>query len=420
MSLAERIDGAKPHLRPVESDATGIVPSPYLWTPPATIPKREYLYGTELQRKHVSALVAPGAAGKTTYKVARGLAMVTGKNLLGREIYGGPKRVWLWNHEDDREEQTRSIQAACHHYGLTAADLGDRLFLDSAMDGATMKLATVTALGQMTIDAELKRELTATLIDHKIDYLDLDPFVSIHSIEENDNMAVDAVVKALASIANAANCAICVAHHVAKGRSETVDSNSARGAVALTAACRSVLAMNRMSKEEAEGWNIPGEERRRYFKVYDDKNNRAPPADDSDWFYLESVHLENGDNIGVVTPWNPPDVFDGVTTAHLAGVQTLVAKHSSEDGAVRASEQSKARWVGKLVAKVLDLNADDKADRRRIKKILRAWYSSGALVEVNRYDPKSKREAPFVEVGRPIPANEYTPRQSNGGNGVGH
>lgn len=407
MSLAERIDGA-PHLRPVEAGPLTFTPRPYVWCDPASIPKREFLYGYELQRKHVSAVIAPGAAGKTSYKIGRALALASGKPLLGKTIHHGPKRVWLWNHEDNMEEQTRAIQAACQHFGLTAEDLGDRLFVDSAMDGAIMKLAKANPLGGISVDAAVSGALTEALASAKVDYLDLDPFVSIHGVDENDNMAIDAIAKELGKIATASNSAICLAHHVAKARSGEVDSNSARGAVALTAACRSVLTLNRMSKEEADGWNIVGEERRRFFRVYDDKNNRAPPADDSEWFRIESVPLANGDNIGVVVPWNPPDVFDGVTTEHLVQVQGMVAVKAKEEGGVRADIRA-TRWIGKLIIDVLGGDREDKADRRRAKKIFAAWLANGAFEIEERKDGKGA-DREFVLVGRPVQPGTYTPR----------
>lgn len=408
MSLAQRLEDATP-LRPVEAPEPKVLAAtPYIWRDPASIPKREFLYGYELQRKHVSAVIAPGAAGKTTYKIGRALALASGKPLLGKTIHGGPKRVWLWNHEDNMEEQTRSIQAACQHFGLTAEDLGSRLFVDSAMDGAIMKLARIDPLRGVTIDATIAEALTAEMVRQKFDYLDLDPFVSIHGVDENDNMAIDAIVKALGRIATESNAAICIAHHVAKARAGEVDANSARGAVALTAACRSVLTMNRMDKDQAEGWNIAGEERRRYFRVYDDKNNRAPPADDSEWFRIESVQLANGDNIGVVVPWNPPDVFDGVTTEHLVRVQEMVAVKSKEEGGVRHDLRA-TRWVGKLIIDALDGDRESRADKQRAKKIFAAWLANGAFEITEAKDHKGT-EREFVVVGKTVQPGTYSVR----------
>jgi hypothetical protein len=274
-----------------------------------------------------------------------------------------------------------------------------------------MKLAKVHPLSGVTVDSAVVEELTRALIAAKLDYLDLDPFVSLHGVDENDNMAIDAIVKALGRIATESNAAICIAHHVAKARAGEVDANSARGAVALTAACRSVLTMNRMDKEQAEGWNIPGEERRRYFRVYDDKNNRAPPADDSEWFKIESVQLANGDNIGVVVPWNAPDVFDGVTTEHLVRVQEMVAVKSKEEGGVRHDVRA-TRWIGKLIIDALDGDRESRADKQRAKKIFAAWLANGAFEIAEAKDHKGT-EREFVVVGKRVQPGTYTVRPSS-------
>lgn len=94
--------------------------TPYQWREPESIPQREWIYGRHIQRGHVRGLVAQGGAGKTILSVGEALSMVTGRDLLGHTVPGGPKRVWLWNLEDDGVELARIIQAACKHWGLAA------------------------------------------------------------------------------------------------------------------------------------------------------------------------------------------------------------------------------------------------------------------------------------------------------------
>jgi hypothetical protein len=177
-----------------------------------------------------------------------------------------------------------------------------------------------------------------------------------------------------------------------------VTSDSARGASSLVAAVRSALVLNRMNPDEASGWGIGDEERRRFFRVYDDKNNRAPPADKSDWFKLVSVDLGNGsngpgDNIGVVVPWAPPEALEGITREHLLKVQHLI----EEKGDVRENSQA-TRWVGKLIGEVLGLNPRDPKERKTINSAIRSWLSGGALIEVVRPDNNGD-ERKFIEVG---------------------
>jgi hypothetical protein len=153
-----------------------------------------------------------------------------------------------------------------------------------------------------------------------------------------------------------------------------------------------------MNPEEADRFGIEGEERRRFFRVYDDKNNRAPPAENSDWYRLISVDLENGglagsDSVGVVVPWAAPKPFDGLTGDHLLRVQMAVAEGQWRD------HHSADDWVGNAVAKVLRLDLDRKSDRSRILELLRTWKKEGALKAIDGKDDRRK-PVKFVVVGR--------------------
>jgi hypothetical protein len=377
--------------------------TPYVWQDPTTIKPREWVYGRSIQRGHVRAILAPGAAGKTILSVGEALAMATGRNLLGQEVPGGPKRVWLWNLEDDAEELSRIIQAACKHWSIGPEHIRDRLFVDSALEGAILKLAMSTAAEGLIINRPLVAGLTDEMLGRGIDYLHVDPFVSSHSANENDNGEIDAIAKEWALVAKNAKAGIGLAHHVSKAGAAEVTALSGRGAVALINACRSVLVINRMSEDEAKRYGIEDKKRRRYFRTYDDKNNRAPPSDASDWYTMASVSLGNGpndggDNMGVVIPWSPPDAFENVTTDHLRRVQQLVAAGSYKESA-QASD-----WVGKAVAEVLDISADKdaKSDRAKINGVLRSWYANGALLVEERRDPVRRDLRKFVVVGRSV------------------
>lgn len=407
------IGGAqKPRLEPVK-----VVATPYVWRDPATIKPREWVYGRSIQRGHVRAILAPGAAGKTILSVGEALAMATGRNLLGQEVPSGPKRVWLWNLEDDAEELARIIQAACKHWSIGPEHIRDHLFVDSALEGAILKLATSTSAEGLAINRPLVTGLTDELLDRGVDYLHVDPFVSSHSANENDNMEIDSIAKEWALVAKNAKCGIGLAHHVSKAGAAEVTALSGRGAVALINACRSVLVLNRMSEDEAKRYGIEEERRRRYFRTYDDKNNRAPPSDKSDWYTMASVSLGNGadgdgDNMGVVIPWSPPDAFENVSADHLRKVQAMV-----DGGTYKESAQAND-WVGKAVAEVLGISAskDAKADRAKINGILRAWFANGALVVVEKRDPDKREMKKFVEVGEPA-IDGAPPAQGGAGQG---
>jgi hypothetical protein len=326
------------------------------------------------------------------------LAMVTGRDLLGKTVWGGPKRVWIWNLEDSAEEMARLIQAGCKHWNIGKDELAGRLFVDSALDGSSFSIAASTTADGLVINRPLVRELTAELIEREIDFLSVDPLVSAHSVNENDNSEIDAVVKEFARVAHASRTAINLSHHTSKAGATETTALAARGAVALINGCRSVLTINRMAEEEADRFQVEGDERRRYFRTYDDKNNRAPPSAESDWYRLLSVPLGNGglsggDQVAVVVPWLPPDPFEGLSGADLLKVQSTIAEGRWRD------HHTADNWVGLAVAKALGLDADGKGDRKRILALLKTWKREGALQLV---EGKSDRRKPvkFVEVGR--------------------
>lgn len=389
--------------RPGDISAT-----PFQWCDPATIAPRPWVYGHWFLRNTITAVVAPGGVGKSALMASTILALTTGRELLGKTIWDGPQRVWYWNLEDDGEELSRQVHAAASRHRVRPDDCGDRLLVDSGLDGATLCLASADHDG-FRIQTPVVEALVAELKAKRIDVLIVDPFVSSHTVSENDNGAIDAVAKEWARVAKRASCAIVLVHHTRKLAGQKVTAEMSRGAVALISAARTALVLNRMDEQEMARFGIDGDrERRRYFTVQDDKHNRAP-AEDAEWYRIEGVDLGNGpngaggDNIGVVTRWTPPDVFDGVSADHLREVQKRIAQ-----GEYLKSDQS-PDWVGRVVADIIELDADDDTDRRRIKRIIAQWVKNGVLAEEVRRDRGKGRERPYIIVGRWLDTNSPPP-----------
>jgi hypothetical protein len=224
--------------------------------------------------------------------------------------------------------------------------------------------------------------LIAELVARKIDVLIIDPFVSSHDANENDNSAIDAIAKEWGYVADRANCAVHLVHHVRKGEQE-VTTESARGGKALTDAARVVRVFNRMTQADGEKYGI--ENHRRYYRTYIDKGNLAPPADASDWFQLISVNLGNGglqsgDDVGVTVQWEIPDPLAGVT-----GRDWEAAAAAIRGGSWRADQRAN-EWVGKAVATALKLNLSHKPEKARVVGMIKAWIAAGSLVEVELPD----------------------------------
>jgi len=239
--------------------------------------------------------------------------------------------------------------------------------------------------------------VTRTIRENDIGLLIIDPFVSCHTLPENDTAAIQIVATEWTEIADAANCAVELVHHSKKTGGAEVTVEDGRGAVALLAKVRSARVLNGMTKQDAARYGI--DNRRVYFNVGNGKANLHVPSDKADWFRLVSVSLHNGpfggegDSVGVVTAWHLPDPLDNVTTADLRAAQKAVA----EGGPWRENCQA-ADWVGKPIARALRLDPTNKAHARKISGLLKLWMANDMFVTVTGKDSK-RMERTFIEVG---------------------
>lgn len=375
--------------------ASNLSATPYKWREPGELPAREWLLGRWLLRGTVACVIAPGGVGKTTFLTSAALSLVTGRHLLGKPVWGGKKRVWIWNLEDDGDELARAIQAAAKHHGIAPADIVG-LHVDSGLEGRGLCTATIRD-GQFHLYESVYRHLARELKRRQIDALFLDPFVSSHEVDENDNSRIDRIAKAWARVARDANCSIVLVHHASKNGSGEVTAQSSRGASALVNAARSALVVNRMDDAEAQRLGISADDRRRYIRVQDDKANRAP-AEAADWFRLVSVNLDNGepgDSVGVVEPWSLPDPFDDVSVDDLRNVQERMV-----GGEWRRDVQAE-KWVGHLVAEVLEIDLATGPGKAKVRAIVEQWIRSGALQVEERKDGNRKPKK-YVVVGEQV------------------
>jgi len=364
---------------------------------PGTIPLRDFLYGAHIVRRFVSMTVAPSKVGKSSLATVDVLAMVTGRTLIPGMTPSGKLRVAMLNGEDPLDELQRRVEAAKMRYGITAADIGDRLFLDS---GRTLRLVTVVEeRGNITVLRPVVDATIAALREQQIDVLEVDPFVSSHRVRENDNTGIEAVVAEWIRVADEANCAVEFVHHARKAAAggevdETIDS--ARGASAMIAKMRSVRALARMTKGQAERLHLTSSFRS-LFRITDAASNLAPwVSDDTQWLKLESVDLGNGlategteeagwhpgDQVAVVVPWSAVSDVTVEGSDRDAVISFMGAEEYRED------VQARDEWIGFAVAAALKLDPSDVEDKARVKRLVAAWLKDGTLVRVRRADKR--------------------------------
>jgi hypothetical protein len=294
-------------------------------------------------------------------------------------------------------------------HGLTAADIGDRLLVDTGMEQEIV-LARAGRDGA-TIAEPVAAALMAELQNRHIDVFVVDPFVSSHKISENDNMAIDLLLKKWGRIAFTTGTSIELVHHVRKTNGAEVTVEDARGASALANAARSVRALTRMTA--AEGRRLGVADHWRYFRSGGvTKNNLAPaagaPADKAEWFTLTSEQLGNGKGYGVEALMTG----DAVGVVTLAALETMVVPHDPGEvekvlqairaGEWRANVRAGDTWVGRAVAQAFGLDASDDGDKTKINGILKQWRRDG-LIRDEWLPDRHRKVRQFVRVGSSVP-----------------
>lgn len=382
----------------IQDEQPILAATPFQWKNPSTLPRREFAFGKHFIRKYVSVTVAPGGLGKTANSIVEALAMASGKALNGTKPEKRLK-VWLFNVEDPRDELERRIMAACIHFGLKPEDIEGHLFLDSGREQELV--VAIDDKKGVKIQEPIVEAVAETILANQIDVMIVDPFVSTHQVNENDNGAIDKVAKLWAQIADYTNCSIDIVHHLRKqqdGREATVED--ARGAVSLIGAARSVRVLNRMTEKQASEAGITNNDRFGHFSVTYGKSNLTPLSHRLDWRKIESVPLGNGqglakpqDHAPVVTEWVWPsseDVADGLTSDQREAIRGVV-----NGGTYKPAPQSK-EWVGLAVAYALGMDIDDEGQKKRVNVITKALFAEGFLVKSEERDPVQRRMMSFV------------------------
>jgi hypothetical protein len=353
------------------------------------IPPRGWLLGNTFCRQFLSVLIADGGTGKTALRIAQYLSCATGRKLTGEHVFAR-SRVLLICLEDGKDELRRRLRAARLHYGITAAEGKDWLYLWTPRG---IRLMETNERGKAVL-GELERQLRQQIELRKIDLVGIDPFVKSHGAPENDNSAIDAIASLLAAIAQEYDCAADVVHHTRKGPSDPGNADLGRGASSLKDAGRIVDTLTPMSREEAELFNLNDQERKRLIRLDNGKANLVPRAAGARWFKLVGVNLDNsnelypnGDEVQTVERWTPPDLFAGLTTAKANDILDQIERGMPDGGRYSDHNAAKKRAAWKVVVE----HGPDKNDKQA-KAVIKTWVENGVLVSKPYYDSDRRED----------------------------
>lgn len=368
----------------------------------AKIEPRRWIYAHHYLRSFVSVLASAGGIGKTSLQIVEALAIVTGRPLLGEEVKERTN-VWIVNLEDPLEEIQRRVLAAMRHYGIKPAEVRGRLFVNAGRD-FSLKFGIQTRDGVLP-NTKLVEYLCAKIPEKQIGCVFIDPFVGAHSINENDNMAVNAIVAEIRRVADETKAAIGLVHHIRKGNGEDASIDSVRGAGSLIGAARAARVVNRVSEDDALKLGVGEDQAKGIFRVDDGKANLAPPADKAVYRQMVGVKIENGEWVGVCVPFELPDEWKGMTDKVVNDMLRMIdlgpktSDGSQEYYSIRP--QDKDRFVGRVITTYAFEDPKHTKNEGQAKRIVKTWHERGLLEEFEYRSEAQRKERKGVRaVGR--------------------
>jgi hypothetical protein len=349
---------------------------------------RKWLMKGYFCRGFVSSVASPGSVGKTTLRLTQAVELAIGRTLLGQKVFKRT-RVLVLSFEDDIVELHRRLLAICKHHSVDPAELNGWLFVKPLRK---IKLARPGKRGSEPVVGELDGMIRRAVTKRDYGLVIMDPFVRIHTLQENANDQMDFVAELLTSLAHELDIAVDVPAHVHKGRITPGDADARRGASAQTNADRLDYTLTVMDEDTAEGFGIEDKDRRSYVRLDSAKVN-ITRAMTTTWFRLVSVNLGNadetyteGDDVQAIEVWTPPETFAD-TDADLINA---ILDHLAE-GLPNGQRYSNGNGVGedRQAWRVVQLHCPTKGEIQ-CKDMIRQWLKTGVC---SRTTTKTRREA---------------------------
>jgi hypothetical protein len=354
-------------------------------------PPRQWLCGNLFCRMFMSSLLGDGGVGKSALRIAQLISLAIGRSLTGEHVFQRC-RVLVISLEDSPDELRRRILACCLHHNIDRSELKGWLFLSTPGRRAG-KIKEMDMRGR-PVDGGLAKNLEDVIARRKIDIVSIDPFVKSHSVEENNNGAIDSVVQVLTDLSAKYNIAIDAPHHTSKGTADPGNADKGRGASSMKDAGRLVYTLTTMSPAEAKDFGIEEEQRRGYIRMDSAKVNITRHSGSAKWFKLVGVRLDNGtemypngDEVQTVERWMPPqllaDLSSDLINRILTDIDAGIADGERYSDAAKAT--SRAAW------RVVTKHAPKKTEEQA-RRIIKTWVSSGLLESRDYNSPTEYKE----------------------------
>jgi KaiC/GvpD/RAD55 family RecA-like ATPase len=375
---------------PAAADLPVVFPFPIDGT---KLPRRPWLVPGLLLRRQVTLMVAPPGSGKSLLTLQLAMLCVSGMTSWAGWRPRGRYRVLIINVEEDAEEMSRRLCAAAEVMGLDQVDLQGRVVLAKT---ASIVVATADSRTKTVTATPMLEQVVRALMTLQIDIVVVDPFAETFAGDENSNSELKWAAVLWREVARRTNAAVMLVHHTKKyAQNMAGDPDASRGGGSLAGVARIVATLFPMTREEATAFEIDPDTHNHYLRFDDAKANLSLMSAAARWFQKQSRSLDNAgdgepaDEVGVLVPFLPPNIFDAMTTDVAKAILDEIEVGAKDDNGGSTGEpftlRKTKRWAVPVLQQYLQCSEQDG------RKILDKWIKNGVLEEADTYVKSAKR-----------------------------
>jgi len=313
--------------------------------PSAKLIPRAWVIERMLEVGEITALVAPGGAGKSQFTLTIAFLLAIGaENMFGfRNIYAGcPRRSIIYNAEDSIQEMSKRLAALCSEYGVDENQVLSMISITSGRNNQfNLQVTTGGQVAEVTAANEVHLGLLISAAQAEdIVMIGLDPLSKIHTAKTNENEQMTVVMRAIEYITEKSAVATMLSVHMSKAGSslQPGDANSAGGAASIINSVRQAFNLSNPQPSDVSQYGLTIEEKARVLRLDDAKMNRGLLTGQPTWIAKHSVRLHTGDYVGVFKKANMGENYEVLRNRIAEGLAAEMTREGK--GSVTLPEAS--------------------------------------------------------------------------------
>lgn len=302
-------------------------------TPVDKIPPRAWIAHRLLMRNEATILAGPGGVGKSGFSLALAAHGAVGRSFAGYEIHR-PFKTIVYNLEDSRHEMEARLYATCATYDMDPREIEKSVLL---WPGRELRFRLMNR--DHTFAMADIQELARLTRQGGFDVITLDPLVSLHHEDENDNTAMGEVMEAVNGLARMAEAGVLGLHHTPKAVRQAGSSDAVRGAGNIVNAVRIASTIYAADEADATLYGFGEDYKGKYIRIDDAKQNAAALGGKPAWLEKWSYPLPNGDTVQALRPVE----LSATAAGEAKLIATVLAAHMDKYGTMHLHTHDAAK-----------------------------------------------------------------------------